>query len=146
MLDVFVAGTETTATTLRWSLVYLLRFPELQERLYAEIQDKIGTRPPRVEDRPQMPFVNAFIHEVLRHADIVPLSLAHQVSEDVVFRGFQLPRGTMVIPFLDSALKDPAVWKEPEEFRPDRFLKDGQLLSVEELVPFSLGLSLCVSI
>jgi len=139
VLDLFTAGTETTATTLCWSLVYFLNFPKLQERLHEEIQDKIGDRPPKIEDREEMPLVNAFMMEVLRHADIAPLGVAHEVSRDIVFRGYSIPKGTMVIPFLDSALKDPAVWKNPDQFDPDRFLQNGKVVNFEELVPFSLG-------
>ena len=65
--DLFIAGSETTTTTLRWSLVLLASHPDVQERLYQEINDTIGTEKlPSVQDRTNLKYVEAFYMEVLR--------------------------------------------------------------------------------
>ena len=71
--DLIGGGTETTTATLCWAIVYLLRYPDVQERLQKEIDDVIGQRLPTKKDLPAMPYVEACIHEIQRISDIVPL-------------------------------------------------------------------------
>ncbi|XP_034528912.1 cytochrome P450 2J2-like isoform X2 [Notolabrus celidotus] len=64
ILDLFEAGTESAATTLRWALVYMMHYPEIQEKVQSEIDRVIGeSRQPTLADRPNMPFTDAVIHE-----------------------------------------------------------------------------------
>jgi cytochrome P450 len=66
--DMFVAGAETTTTALRWSIVCLTEYPEIQEGLYRDITSSIGIlRPPSVLDRSSLVHVEAFFMEVLRY-------------------------------------------------------------------------------
>ncbi|XP_067651858.1 cytochrome P450 2U1-like [Haliotis asinina] len=144
--DLFVAGTETTATTIRWTMVYFLHNPDIQERCFREIQENIGhSRRPSMKDKVNLPYVEATIMEVLRRADIAPTGLPHTVPHDVQFRGFTFPKGGQVIPMLDSVLQDPDVWGDPDNFRPDRFLDDsGKIAKKDEFIPFSLGRRVCL--
>lgn len=65
--DLFVAGSETTTTALRWSLVLLAEHPDIQDRLYTEIVNNIGTdKHPSVQDRVALKYVEAFYMDVLR--------------------------------------------------------------------------------
>ena len=67
IFDLFAAGSGTTTTSLRWALVCLVNYPDIQERLFKEIQEHVGTnRPPSVQDRTSLKFVEAFYMEVLR--------------------------------------------------------------------------------
>ncbi|XP_046558209.1 cytochrome P450 2J6-like [Haliotis rubra] len=144
--DLFVAGTETTATTIRWTMVYLLNNPEIQERCFREIQEHIGqSRRPSMKDKINLPYMEATIMEVLRRADIAPTALPHTVPHDVQFRGFTFPKGVQVIAMLDSVLQDPDVWGDPDNFRPDRFLDaSGKIVKKDEFIPFSLGRRVCL--
>ncbi|XP_046585105.1 cytochrome P450 2U1-like [Haliotis rubra] len=144
--DLFVAGSETTATTIRWTMIYFLLNPEIQERCFREIQEHIGqSRRPSMKDKINLPYVEATIMEVLRRADIAPTALPHTVPHDVQFRGFTFPKGVQVIPMLDSVLQDPDVWGDPDNFRPDRFLDDnGKIVKKDEFIPFSLGRRVCL--
>ncbi|XP_046558218.1 cytochrome P450 2J1-like [Haliotis rubra] len=144
--DLFVAGTETTATTIRWTMIYLLNNPEIQERCFREIQENIGqSRLPSMKDKTSLPYMEATIMEVLRRADIAPTALPHTVPHDVQFRGYTFPKGVQVIAMLDSVLQDPDVWGDPDNFRPDRFLDaSGKIVKKDEFIPFSLGRRVCL--
>ncbi|XP_071088247.1 cytochrome P450 2U1-like [Haliotis cracherodii] len=144
--DIFVAGTETTSTTIRWTLAYFLHNPDVQEKCFQEIQENIGqSRRPSMKDKTNLPYVEATIMEVLRRADIAPTALPHTVPHDVQFRGYTFPKGANVILMLDSVLQDPDVWGDPDNFRPGRFLDDtGKIVKKEEFIPFSLGRRVCL--
>ncbi|XP_067651954.1 cytochrome P450 2U1-like [Haliotis asinina] len=144
--DLFVAGTETTATTIRWTLAYLLNYPEIQERCFREIQENIGqSRLPSMKDKTSLSYMEATIMEVLRRADIAPVALPHAVPHDVKFRGYTIPKETIVMPMIVSVLQDPDVWGDPENFRPDRFLDDsGKVVKKDEFIPFSIGRRACL--
>ncbi|XP_046363835.2 cytochrome P450 2J4-like [Haliotis rufescens] len=144
--DLFVAGSESIATTIRWALVYFLKYPDVQEKCFQEIQENIGqSRQPSMKDKTNLPYVEATIMEVLRHADIAPVSALHTVPHDVHFRGFNFPKGVPVALMLDSVLQDPDVWGDPDRFRPDRFLDDtGKIQKKDEFIPFSLGRRVCL--
>ena len=67
LLDFFGAGTETTSSALRWALVYLVNYPAIQEQLFQNIRDNVGTDTlPSVQDKTKLPLVEAFIMECLR--------------------------------------------------------------------------------
>ena len=141
ILDLYFAGTETTSTALRWALLFFLHHPEVQDRCYKEICDVIGPdRAPSMRDKQEMTYLEATTLEVLRKADIVPMSASHGLASDVTFRGYVIPRDAIIIPSLTSILQDPEVWGDPENFRPERFIgPDGKVTRPEEFIPFGIG-------
>ncbi|XP_078503735.1 cytochrome P450 2K1-like [Lissotriton helveticus] len=140
----FAAGAETTSTTLRWGLLLMMKYPEIQENVQKEIDRVIGAAKPQSEHRRQMPYTDAVIHEVQRFADILPMSLPHETAMDVHFKGYFIPKGTYVIPLLSSVHNDKAHFERPDEFNPQHFLdSDGNLLKKEAFMPFSAGRRLC---
>ncbi|GFN93735.1 cytochrome p450 [Plakobranchus ocellatus] len=140
--DLFVAGTETTSTTLRWALIFLVHHPQVQKKVFHEIQQTLGDRTRlSVLDRKQMPYTQAVILESQRLGNIAPFSLAHSNFEDVTLEGYTIPAHSVVIPNLHSVLSDPKVWENPEEFIPERFLnKENKIVVKKEFVTFSLGM------
>ncbi|XP_061593789.1 cytochrome P450 2J4-like [Cololabis saira] len=145
-LDLFLAGTETTSTTLNWGMLYMIYYPDIQERVQAEIDAVIGSsRQPSMSDRENMPYTNAVIHEIQRMGNIVPLNVAHMTSKDTVLGGYTIPKGTMVLPTLNSVLHDESMWETPHTFNPQHFLdQDGKFRKREAFLPFSAGQRVCL--
>ncbi|XP_048738007.1 cytochrome P450 2G1-like [Ostrea edulis] len=144
--DLFVAGTETTSTALRWFTVFMIRNPEVQEKMRKEISDVIGSSQyPSINDKPNMPYTEAVLHEVLRIGCIVPLSLPHGLTRDLIYKDFVIPKDAILIPNLHSILFDPEVFENPKDFRPERFLDaDGKLKNADKVLAFSLGRRVCL--
>ncbi|KAL8213186.1 UNVERIFIED_CONTAM: hypothetical protein K2H54_061182, partial [Gekko kuhli] len=89
--NLFAAGTETTSTALRWGLLLMMKYPEIQHKVQEEIARVIGSAQPRTEHRAKMPYVDAVIHEVQRFA-VAPSSLPLAATEDVTFKGYFIPK------------------------------------------------------
>uniref|UniRef100_UPI003AAE8D86 cytochrome P450 2J6-like n=1 Tax=Centroberyx gerrardi TaxID=166262 RepID=UPI003AAE8D86 len=145
-LDLFVAGSETTSTTLRWAFLYMAKYPEIQEKVQAEIDRVIGqSRQPSMADRTNLPYTDAVIHEVQRMGNIVPLSLPHATSRDIQLGGYTVPKGVMIIPNLTSVLFDKSEWETPFTFNPGHFLnEEGQFVKRAAFLPFSAGKRVCL--
>ncbi|XP_071999893.1 cytochrome P450 2K1-like [Engystomops pustulosus] len=142
--NLFTAGMETTSTSLRWGLLLIMKYPEIQKKVHSEIESVIGSAQPQIEHRKQMPYTDAVIHEIQRFGDIVPGSAPHITSQDVIFRGYSIPKGTVVIPLLHSVLREEEYFKKPYEFYPEHFLdSEGKLKKTEAFIPFSIGKRSC---
>ncbi|XP_035684254.1 cytochrome P450 2U1-like [Branchiostoma floridae] len=148
ILDPFVAGTETTVTTLRWGLLYMVLCPEKQQKVQAELDSVLGTDHdvPTLAHRSQLPYTEATIMEIQRIRAILPLNLPHAPNEETTFRGYDIPAGTQILPNLWSANMDPEFWPDPKKFDPRRFLdSDGKVVTrPESFMPFSTGRRVCL--
>ena len=145
LFDLFLAGSETTSTTLTWAALYMVRYPEVQARVQQELARVVGEdRSPAMEDRPRLPYTEAVIMEVQRHANIVPFGIRHMTEVELEVRGHLLPAGTVVMPVMAEVMKG-AHWGDGEVFRPERFLSaSGQLRRDEHFIPFSTGKRQCL--
>ncbi|XP_008829240.1 cytochrome P450 2C29-like [Nannospalax galili] len=143
--DLFVAGTETTSTTLRYALLLLLKYPHVTAKVQEEIDQVIGRhRRPCMQDRSSMPYTDAMVHEVQRYIDLIPTNLPHEVTSDVKFRNYLIPKGTTVLTSLSSVLKDSKEFSDPEKFDPVHFLDEkGNFKKSDYFMPFSAGKRIC---
>ncbi|XP_016139763.1 vitamin D 25-hydroxylase-like [Sinocyclocheilus grahami] len=105
----------------------------------------VNGRPPALEDKQRMPYVEAVLHEVLRLCNVVPLGIFRATSQDAVVRGYTIPKGTMVITNLYSVHFDEKYWSNPSIFSPERFLGcNGKFVRHEAFLPFSIGKRHCL--
>uniref|UniRef100_A0AAY4DVG8 Cytochrome P450 n=1 Tax=Denticeps clupeoides TaxID=299321 RepID=A0AAY4DVG8_9TELE len=146
VLNLFLAGTETTSSTMRYTMMLLIKYPHIQEKMQKEIDDVIGqTRSPTMEDRKSLPFTNAVIHEAQRFLDLVPMGLPHYATKDISFKGFIIPKDTVILPLLHSVLKGEDHWDNPWTFNPDHFLdNNGNFKPNPAFIPFASGKRACV--
>lgn len=140
--EIFGAGTETTSNTILWALLALIHYPKWQETLRENIETAIGQSQPKMEDKANLPNVEAFILEVQRYANVAPFGIPHAPKKDFKYNGHLFPKGTCVTFAIDSVMMDPAIFPEPLLFKPERFLDEvgncnGE--QKEKLIPFSTG-------
>ncbi|KAJ7319206.1 hypothetical protein OS493_036369 [Desmophyllum pertusum] len=147
MSEVFIGGNETTASALCWALLYLIYNPEVQQKLHQELDQVIGPdRLPELRDNEKLPYVKATITETLRLSSLGPSAL-HKTTVDTTLQGYDIPKGTTVLVNLWSLHHDPAIWDEPDDFRPERFLdEDGKFVPprADRFLPFSAGRRSCL--
>ncbi|XP_075013331.1 cytochrome P450 2J6-like [Calonectris borealis] len=146
IFDLFLAGTETTATTLRWALLYMVVYPDIQEKVQKELDAVLGCSDLICyEDRKKLPYTNAVIHEIQRYSNIILIALPRQSMKDTELLGFPVPKNTIILSNIDSVLSDPEKWETPDQFNPGHFLdKDGNFVNREAFLPFSIGHRVCM--
>ncbi|XP_042314837.1 cytochrome P450 2J2-like isoform X2 [Sceloporus undulatus] len=146
ILELFIAGTETTSSTLQWGLLLMVANPDIQERVYKEMEEVLGSfNSISYQDRKKLPYTNAVIHEVQRAKYILPVGIPRRCSKDLNMLGFHIPRKTLVVTDLNSVLLDPKHWETPKEFNPNHFLdKEGNFITREDFLPFGAGARVCL--
>ncbi|KAI9448687.1 cytochrome P450 [Lactarius psammicola] len=116
-----------SANTTTSLFIALTLYPEVQRRAQAQIDSVVSRdRLPTFKDRPRLPYIEAICKELLRWQMVVPLGVPHASTEDAVYRGFFIPKGSVMIANSWSILHKPEIYPDPETFNPERFLnKDG---------------------
>ncbi|KFQ23865.1 Cytochrome P450 2J2, partial [Mesitornis unicolor] len=146
VVDLLLGGTETTSTTLLWALLYMVQYPEIQEKVQREIEDVL--EPSHLisyEDRKKLPYTNAVIHEALRYSNVTSVGVPRKCVRNTTLLGFHIKKGTLVLPNLHSAVYDPEHWATPWKFNPNHFLDlDGNFVNKEAFLPFSAGHRVCL--
>ncbi|KAL4220456.1 hypothetical protein ACF0H5_020857 [Mactra antiquata] len=145
--DIFQAGIETTRYTLLWSINYMVAFPDIQEKVQEEIDRVVGKdRMPHIDDRPNLGYTEAVLHEAMRMSTVVPLGIPHMTTRDTEIAGYKIPCGTEVVINHYALHHEPTAWKEVDRFIPERYLdKDGKLgPKPQSWLPFSAGTRVCL--
>lgn len=146
--DIFGASQDTLSTAQQWIVLILVKYPELQTRLQREVDRVVDrSRLPSIEDQPRLPYVMAFLYEVMRFTSFVPLTIPHSTTADTAIMGYAVPKDTVVFVNQWSVNHDPDTWAEPEVFEPGRFLDaDGSLHKdlASAVLIFSLGKRRCI--
>uniref|UniRef100_A0A3P8T6X1 Cytochrome P450, family 2, subfamily W, polypeptide 1 n=1 Tax=Amphiprion percula TaxID=161767 RepID=A0A3P8T6X1_AMPPE len=145
VINLFAGGTETTSSTMKWGLLYMAKYPKIQDQVREELRRVIGSHQVQFSDRKNLPFTNAVIHETQRLASIAPISIPHKTTRDITFQGHFIKKGSTVYPLLTSVLHDPTEWERPHSFYPAHFLdKDNNFVKPDAFLPFSAGRRNCL--
>ncbi|GAB6026988.1 hypothetical protein CHUAL_013654 [Chamberlinius hualienensis] len=144
--DIFVAGVDTTNTTLLWAFLFLAFERDAQRKAQQELDEVVGRlRMPCVDDFTYLPYTEALIMEVHRKASLVPLSVPHRTIEDAKVLGYVIPKGTTCLQNIYAIHHDPMLWDEPDVFKPERFLdKNNKVVWPPYFMPFSVGARSCI--
>ncbi|KAJ8366841.1 hypothetical protein AAFF_G00338950 [Aldrovandia affinis] len=123
LFNLFLAGTETTSTTLRYALMMLIKNPKIQERVQLEIDTRV-------------------LDLLLPHYSVFPKGYA---TKDITFKGYTIPKGTVILPMLHSVLRDEKQWATPWAFNPGHFLDENDNFKKSPaFMVFSAGKRSCV--
>ena len=126
----------------------MTKFPNIKYRLQSDIDNVVADNElPRLDDMAKLPYVEAFIMELLRCVNVAPLAVPHTLlsETDIIFEGYTIPQKSLIIFNLNSVLKDPKVFVNPEQFNPDRFLDAaGEVVKPKEFIPFGIGRRVCL--
>ena len=148
MADMHAAGSETVIATLLWVLLLFNNYPEIQDKVHRELDEVIGRkRLPSLQDKKNLPYLEATIAEVLRLRPPAPLGVPHKALVDTTLNGYNIPKDTTLIVNLWAMHHDPKHWENPSEFDPDRFLdKNGNVVNPATMsyLPFSAGRRVCM--
>ncbi|KAE9586775.1 putative cytochrome P450 [Lupinus albus] len=150
-LALIIAGTDTTTGTMTWALSLLINNQEALKKVVHELDTHVGKDRLVVEsDLKSLVYLQAIIKETLRLYPAAPLNLPHESMEDCTIGGYHVPAGTRLFTNIYKLQRDPFVYNDPLEFRPERFLtthKDKDLRGQHfELIPFSAGRRVCPGI
>ncbi|CAN1258635.1 Geraniol 8-hydroxylase [Linum perenne] len=145
-LDLFVAGTDTTSSTLEWAMVELLRNPKTFAKAREELNQTIGKDNHLQEsDILRLPYLQAILKETFRLHPAIPLLLPRKAGADVEVCGFTVPKGAQIMVNAWAIGRDSITWDSPNLFMPERFM--GSEVDVRgnsfELIPFGGGRRIC---
>ena len=143
------AGGELPSLMLRWALLYMVAYPEIQAEIQKELDAVVGREQrPSFKDRSKLPFTEACINEIFRHssATVMP-PIAYATGNNAILKGYFIPQNTPLLVNYYSLTRDEYYWEEPEKFNPYRFLdEDGKLRNdlLDKFYPFGIGPRRCV--
>ncbi|KZT66511.1 cytochrome P450 [Daedalea quercina L-15889] len=121
--SLYIGAVDSTTSTVTTFFHVMAKYPEVQKRAQTEIDRVIGhNRLPLLQDRHQLPYVDAIVSEILRWKPAVPLGMPHRLQQDDVHEGFYLREGTIVVANIWQMLRDPDTYSQPEMFNPERFM------------------------
>ncbi|XP_047340798.1 flavonoid 3'-monooxygenase CYP75B137-like isoform X2 [Impatiens glandulifera] len=123
IMDILVGGTDTSATAVEWAMAELLHNPEMMKRVQEEITQVVGDKSLVEETHlPKFRYLDAVVKETLRLHPPLPLNVPRRPSETCIVGGYSIPKDCKVFLNTSAIQRDPDVWENPLEFRPERFL------------------------
>ncbi|KAE8133812.1 cytochrome P450 [Aspergillus pseudotamarii] len=138
--EVYIAGSHTTDSTLRIAVMASLLYPDAMRQAQRELDQVVGSqRLPSFEDQDKLPYVNAFISEVLRWRPMAPVGGPRTLSEDDEYMGYFLPAGATIIANQWEMDMDESIFEDAPSFKPERWIQNPDL----PLSAFGFGRRIC---
>lgn len=136
-------GLDTLTTLVAWSMALLAERPDIQDKAVAEIRKVYKAEQVLCDayDDQSIPYIVALVKELLRYYTVLRLSLPRATVKDIVWEGKRIPSGSVVFLNAWSCNMDDQVWKDPEEFRPERWLAEDAYDA--PLFTYGLGYRMC---
>ncbi len=139
-----IAGYETTSTMLSWAFDFLVRYPEVMQKLQGEVDAVLAGRRPTFADLPKLAYMRMVLYETLRLRPSAWQVPRLTIADDEI-DGYRIPAGTNIMALIYMCHRHPDEWPDPEQFDPERF-------SVERSegrhnlawMPFGAGQRLCI--
>lgn len=145
--DLYIAGAETTAGEIEWTITELIRHPECMEKLQGELDTVVGKdRFISETDLPNLPYLQAVVKESFRLHPPAPLGLPHLSQEPTTVMGYDLPANTQLFLNIYAIQRDPKYWPNPLHFNPERFIENPEIDlkgSHLQFIPFGAGRRQC---
>ncbi|KAL0443915.1 UNVERIFIED_CONTAM: cytochrome [Sesamum latifolium] len=147
--EVFLAGSETTSSSIEWAMVELLSHPEIMRKAKNELAQVVGKSNKFEEGHIEsLPYLQAVLKETLRLHPPIPFLVPRRAIQETNFMGYQIPKNTQLFVNAWSIGRDPECWDDPLSFKPERFL--GSKIDYKgqnfELIPFGAGRRICAGI
>ncbi|EFA85366.1 cytochrome P450 family protein [Heterostelium album PN500] len=130
--DLLLAATDTSSNTGSALIKVVCNQPEVQEKLYQELNTFIK-KEPTLSDKNSTPYANAVIRETLRRFPVVPLGIPHQATKDCYFKGYFIKEGTQIIQNINGSMLSDEFWDDPMSFKPERFLGESNQKNVSRV-------------
>ncbi|XP_067652456.1 cytochrome P450 1A1-like [Haliotis asinina] len=142
------AGFDTIASTLQWSVLFMMAYPDHQDKVYEEISSHVAhTGTLDLEDMNNLPFTEACLLEIMRHSCIFPFALPHSTTKDTSLKNYHIANKTLIFVNMWSVSHDEDLFPDPDRFDPYRFLDDtGRRIDkakTELFLPFGVGRRRC---
>ncbi|GFY82699.1 cytochrome P450, family 76, subfamily C, polypeptide 6 [Actinidia rufa] len=147
ILEMFLAGSDTTSSTMEWTMAELLRNPKSMRKLKEELDHVIGpNRKVEESDINELPYLQAIVKEAFRLHPAAPLLLPRNTVQDTDYMGYFIPKDTQVFVNVWAIGRDQDSWDDPLSFKPERFLGSNIEYKGQhyELIPFGSGRRICV--
>lgn len=146
--ELLLGGTDSAAHVVQWAMAEIIRKPRILERLRQEIDSVVEkTRLIQEGDLPRLPYLQAVVKETLRLHPAVPV-LVRMFEQECMVGGFCIPEKTTLLVNVYAVMRDPDIWEEPNEFKPERFLASSRSDQEEreqaiKYLPFGSGRRVC---
>ncbi|KAJ9545676.1 hypothetical protein OSB04_025383 [Centaurea solstitialis] len=143
--ELFVAGTNTTTSSVVWAMTELVKHKEVVSKIVEEMEREIKTDRITHSQLSNLPYLQATIKEAMRLHPPVPLLLPHKAAETCEVMNYTIPKDAKILVNLWAMGRDPKIWDDPLSFKPERFI--GSKLDYKgqdfELLPFGSGRRMC---
>jgi len=143
--ELLVAGSDTSTSAIEWAMAELLRNPQCMKKAQAELASEINQDLIQESDLPRLKFLHACLKESMRLHPPGPLLLPHRAVNSCKVMGYTIPKNSQVLVNAYAIGRDPKSWKDPLDYKPERFLTSNMDFrgSNIEFIPFGAGRRAC---